>query len=182
MKKVKKKSGQVWVETVIYTLLAFLMIGLVVSYVKPKVEELRDKAIIEQSSQMMKEIDSTILSMGGAGNQRILEIGIKEGVFRINAPNDLLVFEMESKNKYTEEGNKINDGNVIVYTSEKRGGVYIVNLTLDYSANNEYNLKFLGEEELKTIPPAPTLYKLSILNEGTDPQQPSKIILNISID
>lgn len=176
----KKRKGQVWVETVIYTLLAFIMIGLVVSYVKPKVEELRDKAVIEQSSEMMKEIDSTILSMGGAGNQRILEVGIKQGILRINAPSDLLVFEMESKNMYTEPSKKIKDGDVIIYTSEKRGGVYTVNLTLDYSGTSGYNIKFQGEEELKTISQAPTLYKLSILNKGLD--DANKVILDIDVD
>lgn len=182
MKRVrKKKRGQIWVETVIYTLLAFIMIGLVVSYVKPKIEELRDKAVIEQSSQMMKEIDSTILLMGGAGNQRILEFEIKEGVLKINAPDDMLVFEMESKNMYTEPGTPINDGNVIVYTSDKIAGKYIVNLTLDYSSSSGYNLLFLGEEKQKTISEAPTPYKLSILNEGADPNPPNKIILDISI-
>jgi len=68
----KQKRGQVWVETVIYTLIAFVMIGLVLAYAKPKIEELQDKALIEQSIEMMKDIDSTILRMGGAGNQRLI--------------------------------------------------------------------------------------------------------------
>ena len=33
---VMKKEGQVWVETVVYTLIAFVLIGLVLSFAKPK--------------------------------------------------------------------------------------------------------------------------------------------------
>ena len=32
--------GQVWVETVVYTLIAFIMIGLVLGVAKPKIEKL----------------------------------------------------------------------------------------------------------------------------------------------
>ena len=38
-----KKRGQVWVETVIYTLIALALIGTVLAFVKPKVEEMQDK-------------------------------------------------------------------------------------------------------------------------------------------
>ena len=43
------KRGQVWVETVIYTLIALVMIGLVLSFVQPKIMELQDKATLQQS-------------------------------------------------------------------------------------------------------------------------------------
>lgn len=32
----RNRSGQVWIETVIYTLIAFVMIGLVLSYARPE--------------------------------------------------------------------------------------------------------------------------------------------------
>ncbi len=181
MKKRKKflkrsRLGQVWIETVIYTLIAFVLIGLVLSYAKPKIEEIQDRAIIEQSLSMLKQIDSTILTMGETGNQRILEIGIKKGDLKIDAVNDDIIFELESKNVYSEPGKNISDGSVVIFT-EKRTGYSIVKLTLDYSAN--YNIRFEGKEEAKTISKASTAYKLSILNEGEDISE--KIILNMSI-
>lgn len=75
---VKNIRAQVWIETVLYTLIAFVMIGLVLAYAKPKIEELQDKTIIEQSIEMLKNIDSTILTIGAPGNQRLIEIGIKK--------------------------------------------------------------------------------------------------------
>ncbi len=32
------KRAQIWIETMIYTLIAFIMLGLVLAYAKPKIE------------------------------------------------------------------------------------------------------------------------------------------------
>ena len=171
-----KKRGQVWVETVIYTLIAFVMIGLVLSYARPKIEQLQDNALIQQSTEMMKQIDSTILTMGGAGNQRILEIGIKKGILKIDCINDKIIFEMESKSLYSEPGKNINDGSVIIFT-EKKTGYNLVTLTLDYSSNHD--LKFEGSNVLKDISKSSTSYKLTISNEGENLND--KTIINMSL-
>ena len=52
----KNKRGQIWVETMVYTLIAFALIGLVLAFVKPKIQETQDKAIIEQSVNILKDI------------------------------------------------------------------------------------------------------------------------------
>jgi hypothetical protein len=178
MKRVRKRnnSGQVWIETVIYTLIAFVMIGLVLAYARPKIEELQDRAIIEQSIGMLKEIDSTILTMSGAGNQRIFEMGIKKGSLKIDSINDRIIFEMESKNVYSEPDKEISDGSVKILT-EKKAGYSLVTLTLDY--NGVYNIKFDGKDEEKTISKASISYKLSVLNEGEDAE--GRIILNMQL-
>jgi hypothetical protein len=163
----RKKLGQVWVETVIYTLIAFVMIGLVLSYARPKIQELQDQAIIQQSTDMLKQIDSTILDVGGSaeGNQRILEITIKEGDLKIDGVNSKIIFEMQSQALYSEPGKSINDGSVIVLT-QKESGYNLVTLTLDY--NEKYNLEFQGDKKLKTISKASNSYKLTISNNGAD--------------
>jgi len=176
MKRGKNIRGQVWIETVIYTLIAFVMIGLVLSYARPKIEELQDRAILQQSTEMMKKIDSTISGMAGAGNQRILEIGIKDGTLKIDAVNNKIIFELESKSVYSEPGKQINDGSVIVLT-ETKTGYNLVTLTSDYSSN--YDLKFEGRDELKTMSKASNPYELYILNEGENAN--GKIVMNISL-
>lgn len=172
----KNKWGQVWIETVIYTLIAFVMIGLILSFARPKIEELQDRAILQQSTDMMKEIDSTISTIGSAGNQRILEIGIKEGELKIDGVDDELIFQMDSQDTYSEPGKIIKDGNVAVYT-EKKTDYSTVTLTLDYS--NNYNIKFGGVDEVKIVSKATTPYKLYILNGGQDVE--GKTILNMSL-
>ena len=239
--------GQVWIETVIYTLIAFVMMGLILSYAKPKIEEIQDNALLKQSTEMLKEIDSTILTMGTAGNQRTPEVTIKKGSLTIksvgdeycfgnpclttkiitnpssdcssldltsctdsnNKPycadacpqstniiinpttacssfglssctdsnSDKIIFEMDSKNIYSEPGRIINDGSVKVETV-KKSGFNTVTLTLDYS--EEYNIQFNGMEESKVISKSSTPYNLIIAN--SDPVlSTDKMIMNIKL-
>jgi hypothetical protein len=165
MKRGKQTRGQVWIETVIYTLIAFVMIGLVISFAKPKIQEIQDHSLIEQSINMLKKIDSTLLSMGSAGNQRTQGISIKKGEFGIQGQEDKLIFEMESNSKYSEPGEEIIDGSVIILTEEKTES-YLVKLTLDYK--NLYNITFEGEDKNKTLTSASTSYNIVILNQGED--------------
>jgi len=172
-----KKRGQVWIETVIYTLIAFVMIGLVLSFARPKIEEIQDQSILQQSTEMLKYIDSIILSMGVTGNQRVIELQIKEGELQIDGEGDKFIFKLESKIVYSEPGKNISDGSVTVLT-EQKSGFNLVTLTTDYG--NNYNIKYNGRDEVKSISKASTSYKLSISNEGKDAN--GKTLLNMSIN
>jgi hypothetical protein len=176
MKRRGGKLAQVWIETVIYTLIAFVLIGLVLSYARPKIEELQDNAILQQSTEMMKQIDLIIQSMSGAGNQRTPEISIKKGELKIDALNDKMIFELESRSIYSEPGKNISDGSVIVMT-EKRTKDNLITLTRDYSSN--YDFRFEGRNEIKTITKASNPYIMYILNEGESVS--GKVIMNISL-
>ena len=167
-KRGMKKKGQIWIETVLYTLIAFVMIGLVLAYAKPKIEEFQDKAIIEQSISLIKGIDSTILTIGASGNQRLVEIGIKKGELTIDGANDKIIFEMESRQTYSEPGVNISDGNLIIHT-EKSGRYNLVTLTRDYK--EQYDIKYEEKDESKTITKTSTSYQLLIVNQGGSPTQ-----------
>lgn len=157
------KKGQIWVETVIYTLIAFIMIGLVIAYVKPKVEEIQDKAVVEQSIEVLNEISDTISSIKRApGNQRVLELGIKKGTLTIDGENDQLIFQIESRYEYTEPGKNVNIGDLIAYT-KKAGDLYDISLTSDYEM---YDITYSGNNELKTLTQSPTPYSMVIANKG----------------
>lgn len=173
---IKDKNGQVWVETVIYLLIAFVMIGLVLAFIKPKIEEMRDKAVTDQSLEMIKEIDNTIATIGSPGNKRILEINIKEGSLIIDSANDSIIFEMESQNVYSESGKTIQKGNIQVLT-ENNGRTNVVTLKRDFS--DGYNLTYGGEEVLKTLNKAPNPYKLSITNTG---DSSNKVMIDLNIE
>ena len=168
--------GQVWIETVIYTLIALVMIGLVLAFARPKIMEIQDQATIKQSVEMLKQIDSTFLSMGSAGNQRILEMSIQKGSLKIDGETDKFIFEMESRNLYSEPDVEITDGSVKILT-QKLADYNLVTLTLDY--DDVYNIKISGKDELKTLTPASTSYTLTILNEGEDSSGNS--IMNITV-
>ena len=160
------KRGQIWIETVIYTLVAFVMIGLVLTFVKPKLIELQDQAIIEQSLVMMQEIDNIILDIKDIpGNKRLIKLEIKKGSLKIDGENDKLFFEIESNNQFSEPDEQIDIGGIEVVT-QTRGNYNLISLTKDYS--DQYNIKYDGREESKTITKAAIDYTLSISNDGTD--------------
>lgn len=157
------KRGQIWVETVIYTLIAFVIIGLVLAYARPKIEELQDKTIIEQSLSMLKDIDSIILTMTGAGNQRVIELGIKKGNLKIDGVNDDITFEIDSKHAYSEPGSIVYDGDIAIQTV-KKGSMNFVNLTRDFTG--EYDITYNEENKERTITESSTSYKILISNKG----------------
>lgn len=163
-KNKKSKKGQVWVETVIYTLIALALIGLVLSFVKPKIEEIKDRAIIEQSIVIMENIDSMINSIdeGGHGNRRLVELVISKGALKIDGEKNIIVFEINSEYAYSQPGTDVAFGDLIVNTQKVSGGNKVT-LTRDYS--NRYNITYQEKDQLKTINPASTPYQLFISNK-----------------
>ncbi len=172
----KNRGGQIWVETVIYTLIGFSLMGLVLAFVIPKIEETRDRGIIEQSIGVLQDIDSLIRNLGGPGNQRIIEIGINKGSMTIDAEDNKIFFEMESRYSYSQPGKNVDIGKIIANTKEK-GKINIVTLTLGY--NGEYNITYKGQEENKTLSKAPIPYSLSISDKGGDSS--GKTVINMEV-
>lgn len=160
---VNNKFGQIWVETVIYTLIAFVLIGAVLAFVKPKIEEIQDKAIIDQSIALMKDLDGAIreIVQGGSGNRRKIELSVRKGDFIIDGENDLLMAKIESRFIYSEPGRDISDGNLIVRT-DPVGDESIVTLTRTY----DHNITFEDKDQVRTISRASTPYSIFIENKG----------------
>ena len=160
-----RKKGQVWIETVVYTLIAFVMIGAVLAYAKPKVEQLQDKALIEKSAGILKSIDATIMDVvtGGAGNIRNLDLGLKKGELKIDGVGDKIIFEMQTVYQHSQIDVPIENGNIVELTT-KEGEDYRVSLTMNY--NGKRDISYAGKDELKTISKSSTEYQLIIENKG----------------
>ena len=172
----KNRRGQIWVETIIYTLIAFALIGLVLAFVKPKIEEIQDKGIIEQSISVLEDINLIIKTLGDPGNQRIINLGISKGIFSIDGGNNKLFFEIESRYIYSEPGRNVTIGNIIVLT-EKKGKINDVTLTRNYEG--EYDITYQNMNELKEIGRTSTSYTLLIANKGENAL--NEIIINIEV-
>ena len=94
----KKSRGQVWIETVIYTMISLTIIGALLYYGVPKIEKMQDQAKIESSIDMMKQIDLTVMDIKDTpGNLRMVETKLKKGYIIIDGKEDLLIFKMEGK-------------------------------------------------------------------------------------
>ncbi|MEK6840437.1 MAG: hypothetical protein AABX79_00600 [Nanoarchaeota archaeon] len=173
---IKGSRGQIWVETVIYTLIAFALMGLVLAFVIPKIEETRDRSAIEQSIGVLQDIDSLIRNLGGPGNQRVLELGINKGSMTIDGIEDRIFFSLDSRYQYSQPGENITIGKILVNTKGE-GKVNIVTLSLDY--NREYNISYKGNEEIRVLSKAPIPYSISISDKGADAG--GKTITNIEV-
>lgn len=159
------KYGQVWVETVVYTLIAFALIGAVLGFARPKIEELQDRALIEQSVSVLEDLDSLLNSIKGtSGNVRIVEILVKKGFIKIDGVSEQIVFEIESRAQYSEPGVRIEQNGIIILT-ESLGELNRVTLSRDYSS--EFNLTYNGNQEIKLINKAPSPHEVSIENAGS---------------
>lgn len=171
------KRGQIWIETVIYTLIALVMIGLVLTYAEPKIEEIQDKSIIEDSMEILESINSILFEIdkGGPGNKRLMQLSVKKGQFIIDAVNNKIIFKIESRHKYTEPGVDVELGNVLAHTQE-RSKINIVNLTIDY---HKYNMTVSGEKKVETLNRASVPYSLLISNNGKDSED--KLIIDFEL-
>lgn len=166
-----KKKAQVWVETVIYTLIALVIIGLFLSFAKPKVEEIQDKAIIDQSVDMLEGLNQKIEVMveGGAGNKRVVDIGLRKGTLFIDGVNNQLRLEIDSRYTYTQpgadgsDGTYVEVGNNVIATTKQLGKTSVVTLISNYS---QYNVTYGGASTIKDIGRSSTPYKTSLENKG----------------
>ncbi|KKM81024.1 hypothetical protein LCGC14_1333920, partial [marine sediment metagenome] len=110
-------------------------------------------------------IDHIINTLGGPGNQRVIELGINKGTLNIDGENDKIFFEIESKYTYSQPGEDVSVGNIIARTEEK-GNINELTLTIDYGGG--YDITFQNQDELKKISKASTPYKVIIKNMGED--------------
>jgi type II secretory pathway pseudopilin PulG len=161
------KKGQVWVETVLYTLIILSLIGLVLAFVSPRIQQERDKIVVEQTIGTLNAIDEKISAVleGGQNNLRIVEVGLRRGELYFDSTNNRIFFVLkELKEPYTEPGSKVNFGKIEVYSEEgKREGN--VTLTLDYSTVAD--LTFSGDDTLeKKFSSSSVPYRFSVENQG----------------
>jgi len=169
-----EKKAQVWVETVIYTLIGLAIIGIILAASKPKIEEMKDKILIEQTIESLNEISSKIHEVQiAAGNRRVFPLGVSEGTFYVNGQSDEIGWTLDSTYKYSELDRIVPLGNMLVVTTA--GSPYLVKFYIDY----QENISFAGSDELKNFAGSPTPYKLIIENKGVDSGNRNNIDLNV---
>ncbi len=167
----KNKKSQVWVETVIYTLIGLVLIGTVLAFATPAIQKQKDKAIIEKTSNAMNELDNVILiaKREGIGNVRQLNFQIGKGEMTIDGENDQIIFKIkESLYQYSEAGRTITvSGTNMEARTMRTGKKFTTTLALDYT--NKANITYKGDDEKRTIIESPTPYNLLIENKGKIP-------------
>ena len=177
----KNKRGQVWVETVIYTLIGLAVIGLVLAGALPKINKMKDEVAIEQSLETLGSIDDKIYEVQRAeGSKRIVNLDIKKGKFIIDMSKNTISWTLDSSYAYSEPS----DSNTPDYpgfpvmvgrintTTTGTEKPYEIRLVMDYGFNLKYDGLDSGEKEFNV---APTPYKFSIENQG---KESGNIVIN----
>lgn len=165
----KNRTAQIWVETVIYTLIGLTIIGVILAIATPAIERYKDQLVIEQTLSIMNDLDNTIEDVrdSGSGNRRIVpEIMIKEGRIEIDPANEEIRYIMEgTRLEYSEPGAYIEQGSMRVYTEQIGNSKnYNINISITYP---ELDLTYRGGDDIKTLTAASVPYKIALYNNGT---------------
>ncbi len=160
------KRGQVWIETVLYTLIGLALIGLVLAFVSPKISEAKDRLLVEQTISSLNEIDSKVSAVvdGGSGNTRRVILTMKRGELYFNTKQDEITFFLDGlKKSYSEPGVDAYIQRIKIH-SEKGQKTSSINLTLSYKGIA--NITFNGKEAntADKVNAAPTPYTLYVEN------------------
>ncbi len=161
----KNKKAQVWIETVIYTVIGLAIIGIVLAIATPAIGRYRDRAVIEQTISVLNDLDSEVKEVEyyGLGNRRPFEFRIKEGILEINSQEDKISYVLEeSRMEYSELGIDIEQGDITIRT-EKKGDRFDIFLSLSYE---DINITYNKNEEKMIFQPTSTPYKIFIENLG----------------
>jgi len=156
------RRGQVWVETVIYTLIGLAVIGLVMAVALPKINQKKDEIVIEQSIEALGNIDDKIYEVQrAAGNRRVVDLEIRKGSLVIDMEEDTISWLIDSSFKYSEVDMGVPLGRITVTT--RVGNPWEIELKMNYSMDLQYDGDIFGTKQLD---PAPTPYKFMIENDG----------------
>ncbi|MBI2452540.1 hypothetical protein HYV50_05725 [Candidatus Pacearchaeota archaeon] len=163
----KNKIAQIWIETVLYTLIGLALIGIVLAVATPKITQSRDRILVEQTITSLNSLDGKInevLDRGPGNVRRIPEFTMRRGEMYVNSSGDNIIFVLSDITKYSEPGAQIKSGAVTLVTKEEKRK-YSVILMLDYSGTA--NITFERKDILKKFNPATTPYSLSMENLGS---------------
>jgi len=174
----KNKKSQVWIETVLYTLIGLAVIGLLLAATRPKINSTKDEFIIQQTIKALNELDSKISEIKqAAGNSRIIEFQLSRGELTIS--NNSITWKLQdSSYKLSEENVPVKIGDISALT-QKNGDNYIITIFLDYSGVNSFTID--GKEKEITLQPAKIPYNLLIKNTGNISSSSGKLIIDFSV-
>ena len=168
----KRNRGQVWIETVLYTVIGLAIIALVLSFAYPKLRAAQENLLIEQSIATLNNLDKVITTVNerGPGNVRTYTLSIKRGRLIFDEKGEKITLEIKGiKTEYSEPGAPFSDGRVTVTTNEASKG-YTVTLSLSYLHPTDPSRKLIDIEvgdsilsdEIKEFVQAATPYVISI--------------------
>lgn len=150
---ISKKGQEAWVSAALYLGIGIAIIGIVLGAGMPMINKLRDKNVVLQTKEVLFTLDNNIreVARSGPGSQRLLNIEIKKGEFKIDEKKERIAWEFESKAMLSEPGEEISEGNLNILT-EGRDAPFRVKLWIDYKPKGAdkgiLDLEFEGSQTL----------------------------------
>ncbi|MDP1695841.1 MAG: hypothetical protein Q8L29_02940 [archaeon] len=160
------KRGQVWIETVLYTLIALVLIGVVLAFITPKINDARDRALVEQTATALNIFDEKVNAVLRApGNRRELAFTLKRGEMFIDGETNVVkIIISDLKKPYSEPGAVISEGRVKILTEQLQKS-NSVTLTLNYTGIAD--ITYTGGNSVYKFSQASTPYVITIENKGS---------------
>lgn len=164
------KKGQVWVETVLYTIMWLALIGLVLAFAYPRINAIQEKALIEQSISSLQSLDSviTLVEERGPGNVKSYYFYMKRGELLINATdstgdyNYITLVLSGLKSMYSQPGVEISQGRIYI-NNTKEQKTYTLRLKMKYQTNLTYEGRDIEKKFVQSQKP----YQFFISNKGS---------------
>lgn len=161
------KKGQVWIETVLYTLIGLALIGIVLAIITPKINSEQERILVEQTVDALGAFDrgiNTVLDRGPGNVRTVSPFEIGKGELHVDGAGDALIFVLgDFRKPYSEVGVPIDIGTVVVL-SEEGPSRSTVTLTLNYKG--VVNLTYKGVDSDETFSSSSVPYSFSIENKG----------------
>jgi type II secretory pathway pseudopilin PulG len=159
-----KKEGVVWISTILYTMISLAIIGLLLSVIQPKISQVRDSIIIDQTKASLTKIDAIVLDVtGGTNSKQYSEFRLGKGNIIISGPNNSISWVYDAKYKYSEVNRTIRYASSIYETTDQIGDMYRITLKLNYS---DIDLRYNDQETDKILQAGSIPYKLWFENKG----------------
>lgn len=168
----KGKRGQIWVETVIYTLIGLTIIGILLAVATPKINSMKDRLRINEAIDSMNKIDLKISEVQAVtGSRRVMDLKIAKGKLIFDGINERIVWEIDSAYKFSEIDDHVPIGDLDVLTEED-SGEFKVSLTKKLGIDLQVDFS----DDVRELDVAPTPYKVIAENKGV---QGGKIQVNL---
>jgi len=162
-----KKKAVIWESTVLYVLIGLAIIGTMLAVIRPKIAEMRDSILIEQTIQSLNIFDDKVTEVRSTtGNKGKIKIHIDKGNLILDSDNEEIMWQSISNYQYSDANKTIEVGKVKALTTSSAG---LWNVTLKINYKNE-NIDFTidGNDKVKKILSRASLpYTIWVTNNGT---------------
>ena len=175
MRSIIQKKGQVWVETVLYTLIGLAIIGIVLAVAKPKIDEMKDEIVINQIIESMSSIDEKVGEVDSVeGNRRSIDLKVGDGEFVVDGVNNMIIWRINSDYQYSEEDVVVDIGDFNVLTT--KGDPWTVEIMRPY----DFDIRFDSVDEEKVLEESSAPYSVYVENLGRNDD--GKAIVSFTAD